>query len=408
MTPIKLLPLVASVFLSLNVTSRAETLQIEVQTLAGGYDGKQCWVQARAGAIPRKGSSPLIVVTMQKLLVTGSDVYSALSDIRSSDLGKTWTAPRLHEQTLGRREEPGGVQVVYCDTTPKWHAATRKLLSTGSTIRYLDDRGPMKEAARNVPYSVFDEATGEWAAWKPMELSPELAYCGAGCTQRVDLPSGDILLPVYFRPPEGKYTRVSVLKCRFDGTTLSMLEQGPPLVLDTKRGLAEPSLTRFQERWLLTVRHDDTGYVAESADGLHFGPLREWKWDDDTKLGTYNTQSHWVTHHDALYLTYTRRGANNDHVFRNRAPLFIAEVDLATLRIRRATEQVLLPERGARYGNFGVCDINESETWVVDTEWMQRPPEEKVIPVENKWGAAGRVLAARIHWSKPNEGWDKR
>ena len=82
--------------------------------------------------------------------------------------------------------------------------------------------------------------------------------------------------------------------------------------------------------------------------------------------------------------------------------LFMAEVDPATLRVKRATERILLPDKGARYGNFGVCDVNAQETWVVDTEWMQRPPEEPIIPVDNRWGAAGRVYAARIIWDRPN------
>src|SRR3954462_2336590 len=110
----KSLSLATLLALLLQLAASAEPLRIEVQPLVGGYDGKQCWVQARAGAIPRgEGKAPLIIVTMQKLLVTGSDVYSALSDIRSSDLGQTWTAPRLHEQTLGRRKEAGGVEVVF-------------------------------------------------------------------------------------------------------------------------------------------------------------------------------------------------------------------------------------------------------------------------------------------------------
>ena len=47
-------------------------------------------------------------------------------------------------------------------------------------------------------------------------------------------------------------------------------------------------------------------------------------WIDGQALGSYNTQQHWISHGDSLYLIYTRRGANNDHVFRNRAPIFIA------------------------------------------------------------------------------------
>ncbi len=39
------------------------------------------------------------------------------------------------------------------------------------------------------------------------------------------------------------------------------------------------------------------------------------------------------------FLVYTRRGADNDHVFRHRAPLFIAQVDPKRLDVIRASER---------------------------------------------------------------------
>ena len=137
-----------------------------------------------------------------------------------------------------------------------------------------------------------------------------------------------------------------MLRGRLDGRKLRLQEIGNELSVNEKRGLAEPSITRFGDRFFLTVRHDDRGYVSSSKDGLHFAPLQPWLWDDGTELGNYNTQQHWVTHPKGLYLVYTRKGAGNDHVFRHRAPLFIAKVDPSTLRVIRATEKVLVPQRG--------------------------------------------------------------
>ncbi len=85
---------------------------------------------------------------------------------------------------------------------------------------------------------------------------------------------------------------------------------------------------------------------------------KKWTFDDGKELGSYNTQQHWLTHDDGLFLVYTRRGAGNDHVMRHRAPLFIAQVDPLRLRVIRATERVLIPERGATLGNFGAAPIN--------------------------------------------------
>jgi hypothetical protein len=120
-------------------------------------------------------------------------------------------------------------------------------------------------------------------------------------------------------------------------------------------------------------------------------------------LGNYNTQQHWVTHSDGLFLTYTRRGANNDHVMRHRAPLFIARVDPEKLHVIRSTEQILVPERGARLGNFGVTDVSQGETWVTVTEWMQtKGPNPYDSTVCEKYGSDNSVFVARLKWSRPN------
>ena len=397
----------------------AVPFRIQLDTITRGfngrpYDGTMCYAQARAGIVPRAGRDPLVVVTMSPLKLSGSDVYFELHEMRTEDLGRTWVGPFKHPQTLGRRpaEKLGDklTTAVVCDYWPKWHAKSGKLLGTGQSLSFIDDAAPVRGGPRSTTFSVYDAEQHVWSKWDAVAL-PEgkLSYaCGAGCTQRVDLPNGEILLPVYYRTEGNPIAESKVLRCGFDGRKLTLLEEGPPLTLPTKRGLGEPSLARFNGRFYLTLRHDDAGYVTSGDDGLHFGPIKKWTWDDAAELGTYNTQSHWVTHSDALYLVYTRRGANNDHVFRHRAPLFIAEVDVARLQVKKATEQILIPEKGCRYGNFGVCDVNEHETWIVETEWMQRPPEEPVIPVKNRWGAEARVYAARILWSKPNRIWDAR
>jgi hypothetical protein len=304
-------------------------------------------------------------------------------------------------------------EIGVCDLWPKWHAKTGKLLNIGHSVRYVDEKGPVKGARRETCYTVYDPDGHTWTPWKRIMMpGSDLTYpSGAGCAQRVDLPNGDILLPVYGgqRLADDPYSHVRVIRLKFDGATLTVAEEGNELRQDTKRGFAEPSLTRFRDKYYLSIRHDDAGYCATGDDGLHFGTPKAWQWDDGTDLGNYNTQTHWVTHDDALYLVYTRRGANNDHVFRNRAPLFIAEVNPNTLQVIRATERVLIPEHGARYGNFGVTEISPNETWVTETEWMQIWKQPSiVIPVDNPYGAKNRVYAARILWEKPNTTWDQR
>ena len=69
---------------------------------------------------------------------------------------------------------------------------------------------------------------------------------GAGCTQRVDLDDGSILLPIYFRPP-GLNSRVAVARCEFDGEELRFVEHGN--VLSDRRRHAGASRTVAGARW---------------------------------------------------------------------------------------------------------------------------------------------------------------
>jgi hypothetical protein len=381
--------------------------RIQLDTVSEGFDKKTCWVHPRAGAIP--GATPSVVLMMQKLRLTGSDVFYALNEMRTDDLGAKWSGPTEHA-TFARRPEANGGEVGVCDFWPKWHAKTGTLLGIGHTVRYVNDNIP-KQRSRETAYSIYDAKAHTWSPWTTLAMpdTEKFYNSGAGCAQRVDLPGGDILLPIYFKSKTQKEYRITVVRCGFDGGKLVYREHGSELTVSIERGLYEPSLTRFRDRFYLTIRNDRAGYVAVSDDGLRFGEPRVWRWDDGTELGTYNTQQHWVTHRDGLFLVYTRTGAGNDHVFRHRAPLFIAQVDPEKRHVIRKTERILVPERGARLGNFGVTEVNEHETWVTVAEWMQTwgpNPSDYSIPM--KYGSNNAVFAARIAWEKPNTGWDQR
>jgi len=129
-----------------------------------------------------------------------------------------------------------------------------------------------------------------------------------------------------------------------------------------------------------------------------FEPVRSWTFDDGTELGNYSTQTHWLSHSKGLFLVYTRRGADNDHVVRHRAPLFNAQVDPEQLHVVRSTERILIPDHGAPMGNFGASKITENESWVTVSELMW-PTWLKEARTK---GAAGRTFVVRIVWKEPN------
>ena len=144
------------------------------------------------------------------------------------------------------------------------------------------------------------------------------------------------------------------------------------------------------------MRNDQRGYVSR-GDGLNFEAARVLCFDDGSELGNYCTQQHWCKVGGKLYLVYTRKGANNDHIFRHRAPLFIAEFDPDKMCVLRDTERIAVPERGARLGNFGCVNINENEAWVIASEWMQT-----TAPDHSNWkrcmsyGSDNSIFIAKI------------
>ena len=68
------------------------------------------------------------------------------------------------------------------------------------------------------------------------------------------------------------------------------------------------------------------------------------------------------------------------------------------------TERVLVPEKGARLGNFGVVDVSPNETWVTTAEWMQtKGPDPHDWRIPMSYGSNNRVYGARIKWKAPNK-----
>lgn len=357
------------------------------------------WFHPRPVAIPGLGhdGKPKVVLTLQKHLRV-SDYYSGLYYMVSEDLGKTWRGPTQIPE-LDWIPQPDGSTLAVADVTPGYHPQTGKVLAIGCYVYYskageqLHDRPKFSQTA----YAVYDPVKDTWSGWQFLELPEDGKFNLArnACSQWLVEDNGRLLLPIYFAPSVDVPFAVTVLRCQFDGQKLSYIEHGDELHLNEERGLAEPSLVKCEGEYYLTLRSDSRGYVTRSKDGLHWEPIRAWTFDDGTELGSYNTQQHWLTHGDRLYLVYTRRGAMNDHIPRHRAPLFIAEVNRVALCVMRQTEQVVLPERGAMLGNFGAASINAEESWVTVGEYpWPLPAETKPHPK----GADGSILLGRIRW----------
>lgn len=337
-------------------------MQCKTHSIRSGYDGKQCLVHARCCAAP-----DLLLATAQYLNVEGSDLFSGLLSSTSRDGGETWSEFASEEGLAAIRE--GDRITVGCDATPMYHRKTGKILLLGHTAQYREgDMSPTGEA-RKTFCSIYNPDTGHFGQMRFLEMPEGYDRCGNGSGQSVELENGDLLIPVYYYKGKDPFMASMVLRCRFDGENLTLLEMGNSLSMSIGRGLYEPSLVCHNGVYYMTMRNDECGCVAKSTDGLHYGNMHLWQWSDGSLLDNYNTQQHWMTVGDELYLVYTRRGADNDHVFRHRAPLFAAKVE--NMKLRRDTETVLVGQRGARLGNFGVTAWENGKALVMAAEWMQ-------------------------------------
>ncbi len=370
--------------------------EIVVDTAIEHDDGAYLWFHPRAAAIPGTGvdGGPAVVMTLQKHLHV-SDFYSGLYAMYSNDLGKTWTGPTEIPE-LAWRDGPDNTILAVCDVTPGWHAPTGKVLAIGAQLYYRPDGQLLEGVERSdqTAYAIYDPKSGSWSGWKLLEMPdhPKFNFSRNACAQWIVEEDGSILLPLYFGVNAKVDYSVTVARCTFDGETLRYVENGTEMTVSGGRGLCEPSLARFKGRYYLTLRNDERGYVTASDNGLVYDPITPWQFDDGAELGSYNTQQHWLTHSEALFLVYTRRGANNDHVFRHRAPLFIAQVDPQTFRVLRASERTLIPERGATLGNFGAGPLTETESWVTVGEGVWNDDI-------RARGAKGAVFIGRIRWA---------
>ena len=382
----------------LRLTAAPLDFEIRLETVIEHDDRKFLWYHPRPVSIPSPSRKPpTVLLTLQKHLNV-SDYYSGLYTLVRDGRSGNWSGPTAIPE-LGWRTNSDGVTLAVADVTPGFHPRSGKVLAIGCQVPYgkkgeqLDERPRQHQTA----YAIHDPKTGSWTQWQLLAIptARKFDFSRNACAQWLVEKNGNILLPVYFGPNAKDPFSVTVVECSFNGRQLNYLRHGDELTNNIQRGLVEPSLIGFKNRYYLTLRNDARGYVSSSPDGLRWDPLQPWTFDDGSELGSYNTQQHWIAHSDALFLIYTRRGASNDHIIRHRAPLFMAQVDPKKLQILRATEKILIPERGGEMGNFGAALIDEKESWVTVSEgiWSEEA---------RRRGAKGATFVARILWSRPN------
>ena len=214
------------------------------------------------------------------------------------------------------------------------------MLALGHNVFYAGPRFSKDQPPRWPVYAVWRD--GRWGPRRRLAWDDPRggSIDSNGCGQRLVLPDGDILLALRFSAMPDEPKAVATAVCRFDGDELTIRRVGEELRHDAGRGLLEPSLVRFGDRILITLRAENRrGYVAASTDGLAWGPKQAWAWDDGEPL---------------------------------------------------AGNGVSDPDRVAIMGNFHVTHAAADESWVTVGEWQP------------KNGIHGGLLMARIRWTRPN------
>ena len=359
------------------------------QRLFPGYDGKFCKFTPEV-ATDGKG---LAFLTYTKFLLSGSDVFYGSYLSRSTDGGKTWQDP-VEETSFPDRKE-NGVRV-HSSVSLKYNRTLGRWYGLGFESLFKNDAEPFMRCVNGRPFRrpfscTFDPAKGVYGNLKTLPFP--FPYAGAmPFGQVAECENGDVIVPFYFTEPGadrgvGLATPSHVVTVRYaaDGDGFRVVKAGEPLrAPHLRRGFGEPSLVRTGGKYYFTLRSDEAGYFAESDDGLVFAEPRLWTWNGIKPIGNRNTQQHWVSLKGRLYLAYTREGAANDHVFRNRAPIFLALFDAEKGCLVKETEMPIVPELGARLGNFCVADAGE-EQWLVTAEGMLPAGRERYGSDNSLW-----------------------
>ena len=275
-------------------------LQITCSTMVEGNE-EWDWLQARTGYIP--GEKPFCVTIMNQTRNRFTHDYCDIYQTISRDGGTTWSDPDP-VPSLRRAETPDGYEVAPSDMWTQWHSRSAMVMASGVSFHFAGGRHE-HHLRHQVVYTVMDPKTESWGPMLALEL-PErdhenltMLAQSAGCSQRVDLPDGDVLLPLVYLPSstlnkeadtfdysdERVFYNSIVARCGFDGQSLTYKEHGTQHTISREhshrlaarrgvepsgRGLYEPSLATFEGAFFLTLRSDHSAFVTKGEDGIHF------------------------------------------------------------------------------------------------------------------------------------------
>ncbi len=345
-------------------------IDFERKRLFSGFDGNFCKIDPK---FAKNGDTEIILYSM--LYIGDAESYDVFFDSYASisrDGGKSFSEPKalisLDRERDGLREHFAPIDIHY-------HKKSRRWLVILNRVYYKDERSPCHKngvAVGSPAYTFLNPETLEWDR-EIKDIDLPFAYISAHPHGQIkEGLDGGISFTFYSATEECNRPSAILAEFDFDGESLVYKQASEPLLRDGYvRGFCEPSAIEHNGKIYMTIRTDEIGLYSESRDGVHFSEPQAWCWEDGTPIGNKNTMQRFLKVGGELYLVYTRRDRLNEHVFRNRAPLYMTRIDTEKMRLIKGEEIILVPELGARLGNFGVYNISENEARVIVAEWMQ-------------------------------------
>ena len=369
-------------------------LSIKTVDVLAGFDGKTCKINPKMAYDGK--STYLLNYTMLDL--SGSDVFSDSYTVFSGSPTEVNEPTKVFSPFYDEK-----YKYVYYESVIYYNKFMSRFVSFGVLQRFprkdvesvKDDLGSFyKNVMRfyDTENKCYDG--GYYEIPFPFELSNACPHA-----QVIENEKGEMLLSFYYSEKGEKKHKVITILYKFEDNELKIVKVGTPVFLDGDkytRGMLEPSVIKYGNKFYMTIRTDREALWSVSDNRFDFSVPTPHVFDDGTLIESYNTMTRWVKLRDELYLVYTRKNGKNDHVFRNRAPLYITRFDTRRGCLIRSEEQIVAPERGARLGNFSVCDLGDKNIVTV-AEWMQtNPPDPSDYTVCQKYGSNNRIWISEI------------
>ncbi|MDB6003134.1 MAG: sialidase [Prosthecobacter sp.] len=340
----------------------APPFTLSTQLVREGAAPGSRWTIPRVTAMGMREGQPQLLMTLSKLSTTGTDVYRGLGYATSTDGGTTWTP--LVELPYIARPLRDGITGMFGAVLPVFHPQTGKVLLLGNCVGYTGyGTSSVKLTGLRYPaFAVYDVATAKWSADYTVLDDQQEANTTSGFPWI--LADGTLLWPC---------NGGQVLKASFDGEKVTILARSPQIegLGKQAKNTGEYHLTKSGDKFYIAMRCPDQNRIAVSDDGQHFAPAVPLRWDDGTVVPSMATQMRWVRQQGRLYLVYTRVDPSSKGIFRNRAPLWMAELEPVTVRLKKSTEVIAVPISPGRddLGNFGATFVSDELSLITTSEF---------------------------------------